>query len=292
MKPLSPTRNSDEPIRPGAISEQMYDAILGDDLLIALLTSNNPNVFYEVAIAQAAARPLIPMLHHGHKMPFDVHDHRAFYYDLKPRKLMSGEYANRLHAAILELEAAPRPLKVPFRPGLSPLGAGASDMEVFPRSEALPREKLISSVKGAKSYFWLQGIALFSFAKIGGFEEAAKAALARNVEFRILMLDPDNPALEYILRDFSPDYLDLVRREIKAGAAFWRSLNVHGALQVRFQTKGAMLSNSILSDNLCVLTQYCLARSTSESPTIVTDSTSPLYQSCKQDYEWAWARAT
>jgi hypothetical protein len=35
----------------------MYDSILKDDLLIAILTFQNPNVYYELAIAHAAARP-------------------------------------------------------------------------------------------------------------------------------------------------------------------------------------------------------------------------------------------
>jgi hypothetical protein len=41
----------------GRITDQMFSAILQEDLCIALLTGYNPNVFYELAIAQAAGKP-------------------------------------------------------------------------------------------------------------------------------------------------------------------------------------------------------------------------------------------
>jgi hypothetical protein len=46
---------ADHEARPGTITEHMYDHILDDDLLIAVLTGHNPNVFYEVAVAEAEA---------------------------------------------------------------------------------------------------------------------------------------------------------------------------------------------------------------------------------------------
>ena len=42
----------DHESKPGVITEQMYDSILGDDLIVAVLTYFNPNVFYEIAIAE------------------------------------------------------------------------------------------------------------------------------------------------------------------------------------------------------------------------------------------------
>ena len=43
----------------GKISDQMFQSILNEDLCIAVLTFTNPNVYYELAIAQSAARPVI-----------------------------------------------------------------------------------------------------------------------------------------------------------------------------------------------------------------------------------------
>src|SRR6185369_16571231 len=47
---------SDHNITVGKITEQMFDSILQEDICIAILTFHNPNVFYELAIAQSAAR--------------------------------------------------------------------------------------------------------------------------------------------------------------------------------------------------------------------------------------------
>ena len=41
---------------PGKITEQMFHSILNDDLIVAIITDRNPNVFYELAVAQSAAR--------------------------------------------------------------------------------------------------------------------------------------------------------------------------------------------------------------------------------------------
>ena len=48
------TLRSDHLHEPGKITEQMYRELLGSDLSIAVLTGYNPNVFYELALAQAA----------------------------------------------------------------------------------------------------------------------------------------------------------------------------------------------------------------------------------------------
>lgn len=284
-------KRSDHDARPGTISEQMYDSILQDDLLIAVLTGHNPNVFYEVAIAEAAARPLIMLLAHGEQMPFDIHDRRVFHYDLKPRRLINGEHAGLLARAVAELEIAPGPPKVPFRPSLNPLGSAGSSWRIVSRAEEVPRENLIAFVNVAKSFVWFQGIALFAFPKIVGFEEALRGALGRGIEARVLMMHPDNPALEHNLRDFAPDYVEMVRSEIRAGAAFWRRLAQAGPLTVRFQKTGVMFANLLQSDAQIIFTQYSLARSTSESPTIIAPAAMPFYNSNRLDFEWAWARA-
>src|SRR5476651_739987 len=91
---------ADHEARPGTITEHMYDHILGDDLLIAVLTGHNPNVFYEVAVAEAAARPLILLIENGHSIPFDISTRRMLQYDLKPRALHDGTHIDGLFRSI------------------------------------------------------------------------------------------------------------------------------------------------------------------------------------------------
>jgi hypothetical protein len=66
---------------PGLITDQMIAAILNYDLCIVDLTGHNPNVFYELAVAQAAGRPVVLLKLVGEAIPFDVKDYRLIEYD-------------------------------------------------------------------------------------------------------------------------------------------------------------------------------------------------------------------
>src|SRR2546421_1480121 len=112
---------SDHLHEPGKISEQMFRAILNEDLCIALLTGYNPNVFYELAVAQCAGRPVIIMAEKGHSLPFDIQDLRCVYYDLSPRPLFEKVYVKQIVAHIKSLEASGWQAACPFS-GFGPQG--------------------------------------------------------------------------------------------------------------------------------------------------------------------------
>ena len=97
----------------GKISTQMFNSIFKEDLCIAILSYHNPNVFYELAVAQAAAKPAIIMIRKGKSLPFDLQDLRCVYYDFDPEPLMEGMYVKELVKYIKSLEQA---LKVSSTP--------------------------------------------------------------------------------------------------------------------------------------------------------------------------------
>ena len=89
----------------GEITEQMFREILQADLCIVVLTYLNPNVFYELAVAQSAARPVILLVEKGQKLPFDIQDFRTVNYALLPAtKLIEGQYANLVKEQIRSIE--------------------------------------------------------------------------------------------------------------------------------------------------------------------------------------------
>ncbi|MEW8401634.1 MAG: hypothetical protein AB2717_13080 [Candidatus Thiodiazotropha sp.] len=74
---------SDEVSDPGLISEQVISYTLDSDLVIADLTSHNPNAFYELGIRHTGSeKPTIHMILEGEAPPFDVKDHRYISYKL------------------------------------------------------------------------------------------------------------------------------------------------------------------------------------------------------------------
>jgi hypothetical protein len=70
-------RRSDEIPRPGMIDSQVINAVIDADLVIADLSENNPNAFYELAIRHMEARPVIHMARDLKHLPFDVLPYRT-----------------------------------------------------------------------------------------------------------------------------------------------------------------------------------------------------------------------
>jgi len=88
----------------GAITSQMFHEILHSDLCVAILTDHNPNVFYELAVAQAAARPVIILIESGQSLPFDVRDIRSVSYQFQPvRDLIRGMYSDEVFEQLYSL---------------------------------------------------------------------------------------------------------------------------------------------------------------------------------------------
>ena len=198
--------------QPGLISEQMLRAILSYDVCIALLTFNNPNVFYELAIAQSANRPVVILLENERELPFDVKDHRCVYYDLKPRSLMEGRHRAQLISHVRALEAAGWPGT--GLPGVSLRHPADRPCDVLPaaREFGVP-EDWLALLDETERDFSIAGINLHDWRRTTGFAEAVARrttgfaeAVARKAQdgcrVRVLLLDPDNPALPSLINDF------------------------------------------------------------------------------------------
>lgn len=63
---------SDKISRIGNITSQIINYLMASDLVIADLSSLNPNVFYELAIRHTTGKPYIQLIQTGEKLPFDI----------------------------------------------------------------------------------------------------------------------------------------------------------------------------------------------------------------------------
>lgn len=72
---------ADQISEPGIITSQVIQHIVGDPLVIADLTGQNPNVFYELAIRHALKKALVQIIKKGEPIPFDVAPTRTIYVD-------------------------------------------------------------------------------------------------------------------------------------------------------------------------------------------------------------------
>lgn len=79
---LRPIRADADIFGTGKIMEQVWRGINDATVLIAELTTRNPNVFYELGVAHASKKPVVLVSSAERDVPFDLHHIRVIYYDL------------------------------------------------------------------------------------------------------------------------------------------------------------------------------------------------------------------
>lgn len=79
---LRPVRADDDIFATGKIMDQVWAGINAAKVLVAELTSRNPNVFYELGLAHALKKPVVLISSNENDVPFDVRHIRVIYYDV------------------------------------------------------------------------------------------------------------------------------------------------------------------------------------------------------------------
>jgi hypothetical protein len=79
---LVPVRADADIFATGKIMEQVWSGINAAKVLVAELTSRNPNVFYELGIAHALKKPVVLISATEDDVPFDVRHIRVIYYEV------------------------------------------------------------------------------------------------------------------------------------------------------------------------------------------------------------------
>jgi hypothetical protein len=79
---LNPLRADADIFGTGKIIDQIWTGINSSKVLIAELTSRNPNVFYESGLAHALKKPVVLICSNEDDVPFDLKHIRVIYYDM------------------------------------------------------------------------------------------------------------------------------------------------------------------------------------------------------------------
>lgn len=82
----------------GNINDSIINHLKHDRLVIADMTGHNPNAFYELGFREALNLPMIPIIHHGESLPFDVSSNRTIMYSLEVEDIDVAR--NKLHEMI------------------------------------------------------------------------------------------------------------------------------------------------------------------------------------------------
>ena len=86
----------------GSITQEILDALNEYDLVIADLTGNNPNVFFEIGYRTKSQKPIIHLKRKEEKLPFDVSAIRTFDYDLTDLDMVTAT-KERLELSLIHI---------------------------------------------------------------------------------------------------------------------------------------------------------------------------------------------
>jgi hypothetical protein len=68
--------------KPGLITGQVMDHVSRAALVIADLSLENPNVYYELALRHATRKPIVQLIRTADRLPFDVGQYRTVFIDM------------------------------------------------------------------------------------------------------------------------------------------------------------------------------------------------------------------
>lgn len=287
--PVIEAVRSDDMGTPGKIEEQMINAILSYDLCIAILTGSNANVYYELAIAQSAGRPVVLLCHAGEPLPFDVKDYRTIYYDLNPKSMKEDTWVPIVAGHIQEV------LKSGYSPPaiLKKYTQGTKETKSYllnaQSKEFGDAPKFNETVKQAKKRCDLMGISLSSW--------ASKASINvlndlgnRRVETRILTMNPENPALEYIINEqLVLENIEECRKRAESMAKFFaETASKYPSFEARVMKKGLPHHQIIITDQTALVLQYMFSRGTDESPLLQFPKDTELHNVFAEEFDELW----
>jgi len=280
---------SDHLFHTGRISDEMYARILNNDLCIALLTGRNPNVYYELAIAQSACRPVIILLQRGEEVPFDVKDFQFIAYDFLPERLIEEKlYVKQLVQHIRAIGETGWKVACQI-PGMA--DAWESNREgsykvygqllMAVTSGSFPQ----SIINEAEKYLCFAGITLGALHLLAGFETMIHEAIARGCDVEAFIMDEDNPALPQMLMD--PSHLQETRQRISESWTRWEAMVTRCGhkLSVYKLRIGMLFQQATLNERRLLCAPYMTSRAPNEAPAIATTASSPIYKAIRYELE-------
>jgi hypothetical protein len=139
---------ADEITKPGLITTQVIEHITSDELVIADLTGQNANVFYELAIRHAIRKPFVQMIEVGEQIPFDLAGFRTVQVDHRDMDAVENA-REELKKQIVSAESNPENLPNPISVAL--------DLQLLRRSDNVEDRSMVqltNAVSAIGSEMW------------------------------------------------------------------------------------------------------------------------------------------
>jgi hypothetical protein len=281
---------SDQNLTAGRITEQMFESLLSDDLCIAILTYHNPNVFYELAIAQSSGRPTVILIEKGGVVPFDLHDIRRIEYDFNPRAIRDKAYVRQLAEQVRSIERNGWRAEVPFGKGLSPLASTRQAVQIYNNlADFGGDEPWHDLINDATNDFCLAGIVLQQWTTRRMRVSMADKAQA-GCQIRMMVMDPQNPAFAAMIsQNDAINQSERIATQIRLVEDVMRELSAaNDSIQFKLIERGMLHQQLVLSDSTPAARLLCYSVSNSDAPIIYVRRPSHLADLLQAEFETLW----
>jgi hypothetical protein len=276
---------SDHLDKPGLISEQMFRFIFEADLCIAVLTNHNPNVFYELAVAHSAQRPVIILIEKSQRLPFDVSGLRAIKYDLGIRSHKANTHINTIinHVKAFQAEGWKGiDLFSSYKPSADPDIKGLNFFEASGKFEN--ERDWLKLLENTKDEFDIMGVALMGWRRTIDFEETVIRKAKAGCKIRMLLMHPENPMLPGMSID-----MEVQKHNIIHNFAYFNSLAPEsGNIEVRQILRGIPYFFLTRSDQYAVIIQYLSSQMWGSGPLWRCSREFEFYGVVKQEFRTLW----
>jgi hypothetical protein len=264
-------------------------AILNYDFCIADLSGQNPNVFYELAIAQAAQRPVVLLKRAGEDIPFDVKDYRLIEYDLEVKSsAWIPTLKNHIDCVLARDYKPPRLLvskiiskSAGFRAYL--LDARSEEFGDAPRFPEVAQQ--------AAEYCYLMGASLEFWAEEDG-QRVLNDLVARRISVKVLIMDPEkNPGLRQMINtDLPTEDPEDVKQKTERMRNYFHRIEVEAGstLQMRTLVAGLPHFQLMITERTALVLQYMFSRTIPGSPVQQYPSGSQLHRAFLDEFDKLW----
>ncbi|MGB5912383.1 MAG: hypothetical protein WBH31_14415 [Promethearchaeia archaeon] len=286
---VTPVR-SDEISKPGLITNDMMDAIINWDMCIAVLAFNNRNVYYELAIAHAANKPVILLKHRHENIPFDIKDLKYIEYDLEDtEKIKEDFYVNEIIKFTNSIQASNWNVSGSIS-GLD-LITPRKDIDkyqYFEKSESYG--KWVDILNDTDKIFYIMGVSLNAWIATQNLAGDLVKKAKNGCKIKILLLHKDNPALS----DLINDEISQIKRE-----RFFYMMDYNWKkyaeiaennknIEVRRLKEGTMTHSKYINDNYGFYIPYFYSKISNTTPLWKCKQGTYLYKVLLEDFELLW----
>jgi len=191
---------ADKISEPGLITTQVIDHLLNDAVVVADLTGNNANVFYELAVRHAIRKPYVQIIQKGERIPFDVAGVRTIEIDhtnLDSVATAKEEMARQIRFTTTNEAKIESPISV------------AIDFEKLRKSDDPAKRQLADILKG------MNEIGALVDRRLASMEKRLVEARIMDIDIAVRRIRDDArrvPPPEWITRPFREKFMALVTK--------------------------------------------------------------------------------